>query len=184
MMSKEIVVVLGSPRKNGNSEQMADAFIRGAEKAGARVTKIYAWDLEAGCCGCGGCYAAENTPCCQHRDFNAVADALLRADGIVFAAPLYWYGMPGKLKSFIDNMYCFYATGKPYTRKRAAMLCCAGAVDYDIFDGIQRNFELIAKVSEWSIAGQIYAPGIYELGDWEKKPEGLKQCQTLGERFF
>ena len=85
-MGKEVIVVLGSPREGGNSEQMADALIKGLEKRGHRAVKIHTEQLDTGCCGCGGCYGAENMPCCQHADFNTVAATLLRADGIVFAA--------------------------------------------------------------------------------------------------
>ena len=76
-MGKQIVMLLGSPRKNGNSEQMADAFIEGAQKVGNHVVKIYTEDLETGCCGCGGCYHDEQHPCCRHNDFNQVASTLL-----------------------------------------------------------------------------------------------------------
>lgn len=176
-------MLLGSPRKKGNSEQMADAFIKGAEYAGHRVTKIYTDDLDTGCCGCGGCYQTEEQACCQHADFNQVAATLLRADGIVFAAPLYWYDMPGKMKCFIDNLFCFYAAGKDIARKKTAMLCCGHATDYMMFDGIQRTFELIAKVVDWSIVEQIYVQDVMDPGDIQKT-DALKRCEALGSRFF
>ena len=183
-MEKQIVMLLGSPRKNGNSEQMADAFIEGAQKAGNHVVKIYTEDLETGCCGCGGCYHDEQHPCCRHNDFNQVASTLLQADGIVFAAPLYWYDIPGKMKCFIDNLYCFYHTGKNIARKKTAMLCCGQAKNYMMFDGVQRTFELISKVADWSIADQIYAQGVGNLGDITDQRDVLKRCEALGERFF
>lgn len=182
-MGKEVVMLLGSPRKGGNTEQMADAFIKGAEKAGHRVVKIYTNDLDTGCCGCGGCYQKEEQPCCRYSDFNQVASTLLRADGVVFAAPLYWYDFPGKMKCFIDNMFCFYAAGKQIGRKKTAMLCCGHATDYMMFDGIQRSFELIAKVVDWSIVDQIYIDGVLDAGEVQKT-NGLKRAEALGERFF
>ena len=182
-MGKEIVILLGSPRKGGNSEQMADAFIRGAERAGHRTVKIYAEDLTAGCVGCGGCYQTESQPCCRHADFNAIAQTLLRADGIVIAAPIYWYNFPSKLKALIDNMFCFYAAGKEIGHKRTAILSCGQATDYQMFDGIQRTYELIARVLSWSIAGQIYIPGTLEAGDIQKT-DGLKRSEALGAHFF
>ncbi len=184
-MGKEIVILLGSPRKNGNSEQMADAFAKGAERAGHRVTKIYTSDLDTGCVGCGGCYQTEDKPCCAHPDFNRVAASVLRADGVVLAAPIYWYGFPGKMKCFIDNMYCFYSTGKLTQggRKRAALLSCGHAKDYMMFDGIQRNFELIARVADWSIAGQVFCDGVLEPGAVQQT-DALKHAEALGEQFF
>ena len=112
-----------------------------------------------------------------------MASTLLRADGVVFAAPLYWYDFPGKMKCFIDNMFCFYAAGKQIGRKKTAMLCCGHATDYMMFDGIQRSFELIAKVVDWSIVDQIYIDGVLDAGEVQKT-DGLKRAEALGERFF
>ena len=184
-MGKEIVVLLGSPRKGGNSEQLADAFIRGATQMGHHATKIYTEDLDTGCVGCGGCYAAADRPCCRHADFNRVADTLLHADGVVLAAPLYWYGFPGKMKCFIDNMYCFYSSGKLTQggRKKAALLSCGHAKDYLMFDAIQRSFEMVARVADWSIAGQIFVDGVLEAGD-VRQTDGPKRAEALGCRFF
>ena len=182
-MGREIAVLLGSPHKNGNSAQMAEALIEGLKKAGDHAVKIYAEDLQTGCCDCGGCYRAEGRPCAQHPDFNEVAPALLRADGIVFALPLYWFDFPGKLKCLIDNMYCFYATGKDIARKRAAILCCAHGDEYSLFDGVQRTYELIVQHMNWSSAAQIYIGGV-EGHDGIRDTDALQRCRALGERIF
>ena len=63
------------------------------------------------------------------------------------------------------------------------MLCCGHATDYMMFDGIQRSFELIAKVLEWSIAGQIYISGVLDAGEVQET-DGLKRAEALGEHFF
>ncbi len=183
-MGKEIAVLLGSPRRGGNTEQMADAFIRGAEKAGHRAVKIYAADRKADCVACGGCYSSEDRPCCRNADFNEIAPVLLRADGIVFATPLYWYDFPGKLKCLIDNMYCFYAAGKDLSHKKAAILSCGEETgNYMMFDGLQRSFELICRVAGWSIADQIYIPGVLEVGTIQRT-DGLQRSEALGGHFF
>ena len=162
---------------------MADAFIRGAEKAGHRAVKIYAADRKADCVACGGCYSSEDRPCCRNADFNEIAPVLLRADGIVFATPLYWYDFPGKLKCLIDNMYCFYAAGKDLSHKKAAILSCGEETgNYMMFDGLQRSFELICRVAGWSIADQIYIPGVLEVGAIQQT-DGLQRSEALGGHF-
>jgi hypothetical protein len=58
MAGKEILVLAGSPRINGNSDMLADAFIEGAKKAGHSVTKIYAAAHKVnGCLGCNKCWS-------------------------------------------------------------------------------------------------------------------------------
>ena len=64
------------------------------------------------------------------------------------------------------------------------MLCCGQAKNYMMFDGVQRTFELISKVADWSIADQIYAQGVGNLGDITDQRDVLKRCEALGERFF
>lgn len=80
-MSKKIVVITGSPRKNGNSFAMTDAFIRATEAKGHTVTRF-----DAATKNVGGCHACESCfktgkACSFDDDFNAIAPAILEGDG-------------------------------------------------------------------------------------------------------
>lgn len=89
-MGKKIVVVTGSPRQNGNSNTMADHFMKAVEKKGHTVIRFDAAALKIdGCGACNMCY--KNGHVCTHDDdFIPVAQAIADADGIVFASPIYW----------------------------------------------------------------------------------------------
>ena len=88
-MKKEILILTGSPRKNGNSERMAGALRCGAEAAGHHVTLIRTADLNVkGCVACGRCYQSAEHPCCHEDDFNGIVPLIERAEIVVFAAPL------------------------------------------------------------------------------------------------
>ena len=83
-MSKKIVVITGSPRKNGNSFAMTDAFIKAAEAKGHTVTRF-----DAAMMNVGGCHACETCfktgkACSFDDDFNMIAPAILEADTLVF----------------------------------------------------------------------------------------------------
>lgn len=87
-MSKKIVVITGSPRKNGNSFAMTEAFIKAAEAKGHTVTRFDAADMTiGGCHACETCYKTGKA-CSFDDDFNTIAPAALDADVIVFS-PLY-----------------------------------------------------------------------------------------------
>ncbi len=181
MVKKNIVVLTGSPRPGGNSDQMADAFIRGAEQAGHLVTKISTAQLNVqGCVACMGCYSSADRPCCHNDDFNRIAPLIERADVVVFAAPLYWSTFPAAIKRVIDNFYCFYHGGRAVAGKRAVLLSCGEDTAYNMFDGIQRAYELILPVLGWSNAGMILAPGVNDPGDVQKT-DALKRCEALGK---
>ena len=87
-MGKKIVVITGSPRKNGNSFAMTDAFIKAAEEKGHTITRF-----DAAMKNVGGCHACET--CFKTGkafyfadDFNVIAPAILEADAVVFTMPV------------------------------------------------------------------------------------------------
>ena len=88
-MSKKIVVITGSPRKNGNSFAMTDAFIKAAEAKGHTVTRFDAAMMKlGGCHACETCYSTGKA-CTFDDDFNTIAPAILEADALVFTMPVY-----------------------------------------------------------------------------------------------
>lgn len=102
---KNILVVLGGGRPNGNTNQLVDAFIRGAQEAGHAVEKISLNKTEVrGCIGCNAC--RHEKPCVQNDDFNALVPKIKTADLIVFASPLLFWTISAKLKAFIERFYC------------------------------------------------------------------------------
>lgn len=102
---KIILVVRGGGRPRGNTAQLVEAFMRGAEDAGyavelADLNKL----MVGGCLGCNACRYGK--PCVQKDDFNALADKVRAADLVAFASPLYFWTLSSKLKAFIERFYC------------------------------------------------------------------------------
>ena len=103
----KIVVLTGSPQKQGSSNLLAKQFIKGAEEAGHIVLTIdVAHANIAPCLGCINC--GFNGPCIQKDEMGSEKSALhgikseiLNADMIVFVTPLYYYGMSSQLKIII-----------------------------------------------------------------------------------
>ena len=92
-MSKKIVVITGSPRKNGNSFAMTEAFIKAAKEKGHTVTRFdAALKKVGGCRACETCFSTGKA-CTFDDDFNTIAPAILEADALVFTMPVYWYSM-------------------------------------------------------------------------------------------
>ena len=93
-MSKKIVVITGSPRKDGNSFAMTDAFIRAAQAKGHTITRFDAAMMKiGGCHACETCFKTGKA-CSFDDDFNLIAPAVLEADALVFTMPVYWYFHP------------------------------------------------------------------------------------------
>ena len=102
---KNILVVQGGGRINGNTSQLADSFIQGAQEAGHTVEKISLNKKEVkGCIGCNACRYGK--PCVQRDDFNEMVPKIKAADLIVFASPLLFWTLSSKIKAFIERFYC------------------------------------------------------------------------------
>ena len=93
-MSKKVLVISTSPRKGGNSDVLADEFVRGAQKSGNSVEKVTLHNHTIGFCK--GCLVCQSTQRCVIRDdADTIAQKMLTADVIAFATPIYYYGMCG-----------------------------------------------------------------------------------------
>lgn len=102
---KKILVVQGGGRFNGNTSQLADAFIQGAMEAGHTVEKISLDKYEVkGCIGCNACRYGK--PCVQKDGFNELVPKIKTADLLVFASPLLFWTLSSKIKAFIERFYC------------------------------------------------------------------------------
>ena len=119
---KKIIVITGSPRKNGNSSKMADGFIKTIVEGGAQATRFDAAFMKiGGCHACDKCYKNEKA-CVYDDDFNVLAKELETADGIVFVAPVYWYTFPAQIKAVIDRLYAMYVGERFFEGKKCALI--------------------------------------------------------------
>lgn len=113
---KNVLILEGSARPNGNSCLLADEFARGAAEAGCTVEKIaVARKKVAGCLGCNACQRNGGS-CVQRDDMPEIQEKMLDADVIVLASPIYFYSMPAQLKAVLDRSYAFFPqlAGKPF----------------------------------------------------------------------
>ncbi|MGM9665282.1 MAG: flavodoxin family protein, partial [Eubacteriales bacterium] len=99
-MSKKVIIISSSPRKNGNSDTLAAEFEKGAASAGNTVEKINVRELDLKfCIGCQFCQT--HGTCVQKDSMNGLYEKIQNADVIVFATPVYYYAVSGQLKTFL-----------------------------------------------------------------------------------
>ena len=102
---KNILIISGGGRPNGNTAQLIDAFKRGAEEAGHAVELVSLLKTEVrGCLGCNACRYGK--PCVQKDGFNELAPWIKAADLVVFASPLYFWTVSARLKALVERFYC------------------------------------------------------------------------------
>ncbi len=181
-MSKKIVVITGSPRKNGNSFAMTDAFIQAARAKGHTVTRFdAAFQQVGGCHACETCFKTGKA-CSFDDDFNIIAPAILEADAVVFATPVYWYSIPAQIKGVIDRIYSLVVGGKDIAGKECAMIVCCEEEDRSVMDGVRIPLERSAALLKWTMVGEVLIPGVLSAGDIERT-DGCKQAAALADKI-
>lgn len=182
MMSKKIVVITGSPRKNGNSFAMTDAFIKAAEEKGHTVTRFDAAMMHVGGChACETCFQSGKA-CSYDDDFNKIAPVIETADAVVFTMPVYWYTMPAQIKGVIDKLFSFMAGGKDIAGKECALITCCEEEDLSVMDGVRIPYERSAALMKWKSVGEVLIPGVLNAGDIAKT-DGCQKAAALAEAF-
>ena len=176
-MSKKIVVLSGSPRKEGNTERLAAAFIEGAKSAGKSVMVFRAADMKiGGCLGCCHCFE-EKGVCIQKDDMASILKALVTADALVLVSPVYYFDMTAQLKLALDRTFALLSVGTPI--KKAALLMTCGDDSEKVANGAVTTYKDICSYSEWEDAGVIIAPGLHKPVEIDGRVE-LEQARKLG----
>lgn len=176
---KNVVVISTSLRPGSNSDALAQEFARGAAAAGHHVETISLVGKElAFCRGCLACQKLGH--CVINDDANAIADKVCAADVVVFASPVYYYGMSGQMKTLLDRMNCLYP--KDYAFRDVYLL--ASAAD----DAANAMFLIVCALDGWiecfekaRLAGVVKGFGNEAPGDVLNHPEQLAEAYAMGQ---
>lgn len=135
-----ILVLQGSPRLNGNTAQMAEAFSRGAESAGHVVEVVNVFEKNIGDCrACEYCHTKGNGQCIQDDGMREIYGYLMNSDMLVLASPIYYHGFSGQLKCVIDRFYACAYPAKPPKLNKAAIMLSSG--DPNVYEGALYSFQ-------------------------------------------
>lgn len=175
-MSK-IVVLIGSMRKGGNTDLLAQAFIEGASKKN-EVEIISVADYKVNpCIGCNSCFTRESNLCFQNDDMNLIYDKLRNADIAVIASPVYFYGISAELKAIIDRLHT--PMRNKFSIKKLALLLVGAATLPNLFDSIKLQYQLILDFFKLEDIGMVLVRGVKDKGDI-KGNIALKEAYELG----
>lgn len=179
-MAKKIVVITGSPRKNGNSMAMTEAFVEAALKKGHEIVRFDAIkENVGGCIACESCFK-NGRACALSERFSVIADAILDADTVVFTMPVYWYTIPAQIKAVIDKLFSFCTAQKDVSGKECVLIACCEEDDMAVLDGVRIPLERTAALLGWKMAGELLVPSVYKVGDIDKT-DGCARAAALAE---
>ena len=162
-MSKKVLIISTSMRKNGNSDLMARAFAKGAEEAGNAVEIVSLADKQIAFCR--GCFACQKTGrCIINDDAVLITEKIAEAEVVVWATPIYYYEMTGQMKTMIDRANALFV--KDYKFHDIYMLSTAAEEDESACERAIPGLKgWIACFPKSRFAGSVFAGGVTDKGD-------------------
>ncbi len=185
-MAKKVLVLLGSPRKKGNSAILADQITKGAKSGKAKVETIYLHGKNiAPCKGCMSCQKKASKGCSIQDDMQEVYLKLIESDAWVIASPVYWFTMSAQTKIFMDRCFALPAYKKdPFRGKRIAIAMTYG--DEDPFTSgcvnALRTFQDAYGFTESPIVGMVYGSAM-DAGQIRSNEKVMQEAFDLGKKL-
>lgn len=177
-----ILVLYGSPHRTGTTKKLAEHFLDGIKDEQFKVQEIWLDGEDINQCkGCGFCKSHDGK-CVQQDDMQKIYPMLLKADLIVFASPLYYFGFTAQLKVCIDRFFAMNTALRKQEKK--TVLLTAGNSEEDwIMDGILANYRVMLKYMHWQSAGEVCAiacgnAASLETTDYSEQAEKLGRLCT------
>jgi len=178
-MSKKVLVISSSPRRGGNSDLLCDQFVAAAKKAGNHAEKVFLKDKKINYCqGCGACVGGAKA-CPQKDDMGGVLEAMVAADVIVMATPVYFYTMCGQMKTVIDRTCSRYTELR---NKEFYFIATAADSNKRAIERTVEEFRGFTSCLDGSKeAGIICGTGAWGIGDI-KGSEAMKVAYEMGTK--
>ena len=174
-----ITVLVGSPRKGGNTDLLADALIAGAQAAGAEVNKFSLRGKKiAPCVHCDYCQTHDR--CAIADDMAEALELLQRTDALVLATPIYFYNMSAQLKALIDRLYNPARERIP-VRWTALLAACADDTQR-AFDPLRATLAAIEGFLGWRRVGEVTVDSVEKRGEIAGH-DALRRARELGEKL-
>jgi len=180
-MLKKILIISGSPQKDGNTQTLIEWFVEGVGPKNTDVEIVRASLLKQksfGCISCRACQKSDVYECVIDDDVKKVLMKMARADMVVMATPLYFFGPSAQLKTIFDRMFSLYkwdneaGTMKTVLKGKTFVLIASAFEDVGL-DALEKPFQLTAEytgmpfksllVSNAGVSGDVRTkPGIRE----------------------
>jgi len=186
----KVLGIYGSARKGGNSDQLLDKALEGAEASGAVISRVYARDLKiSGCRACGGC---DKTGKCIIKDeMQDIYPLFIDADIIFLASPIYFYGLTGQVKLLIDRAQAMWSKRffektpeqrKTYSSGKGYLIAVGATAGKNLFEGVQLTARYFFDALDMSYEGGIFFKKLDKKDAIREHPEMLLEAFEYGKR--
>lgn len=176
---KNILIISASPRKNGNSQLLCEQFAQGAKKQGHNVNLIRLMDKNIGFCrACDACMK-NGGKCILKDDMAEILDLYQKADVLVFATPVYFYGISAQMKTFIDRTYPIWQ----HLGSKEIYYIIAAGLDEKIINRSLGDLDgFVEHLEHYKIKGRLYATNVMEAGKVKNQPI-MREAYQMGKNI-
>jgi multimeric flavodoxin WrbA len=184
----KVLGIYGSPRKGGNTDQLLDKVLEGAQSANAEVKRVYVRDLNlCGCIECGGC--DKTGECVVKDDMQQVYPLLDWAEVIFLASPIFFYGVTAQAKALIDRAQAHWSRRllektpeerQLRNRGRGYLITVGATRGKNLFEGAILTAKYFFDALDMSYEGGIFFRSLEKRNAVQENPETLQEAFTLG----
>jgi multimeric flavodoxin WrbA len=181
-----VVGIMGSPRRGGNSDVLLDRCLEGARDKGATTIKLVLRDLKiAPCEGCNRCLSTGE--CAVADGMGEVHRALLQADAVVVASPIYFSGLTGQTKCMIDRCQSLWVrenlVGKKVQHPRKGAIILVGGDAKAVFRNAQSELKAFMKGIGIGFRLELLVAGVDKAGEVRSREAEMRRAYEMGQEL-
>jgi putative NADPH-quinone reductase len=188
-MAKRIIGVLGSPLTDGNTAQLLERAMKGAQDAGCGVETVIVANLDLQSC-MEMMFCREHDTCILDDDMQAQYQKFREMDGIILATPVMTMGIPGKLKSFMDRFQVFFMakyvrktpffTAAQRKQRKGLFISISGMDIPEVFVGVKLSVQAFFDIIDCQYGDELLINGMDKIQDIRTRPDLLEAAYAKG----
>ena len=187
----KVLGIFGSPRREGNTDLLLREALKGAAGEEAHVEEIHLCDFKiTPCRECLSCF--KDGACVIPDDMQGIYPRLLEANIIIFASPIFFYGITGWAKAMVDRCQALWsrryvlhdpALEDEGTKRKGFFISVGGTKGQRMFEGAALTVKYFFDAFNTDYAGDLLFRGVDACGDILKNPEALPQAFAAGKHL-
>ena len=184
----QVLGIMASARKAGNTDMLLDAALEEARQSGAQTDKIIINDLKF--VPCQACVEVRDDGLCKIQDdFQKIYEAVLNADSIIVASPVYFGSISAQLKMLIDRFQCYWRA-KYVTKtinssiiKKGGFICIQASSENDFFNNSRDVLKNFFETAGIEYCQEVFCSGVEKKGSVKEKPDCMEKAAAMGEKL-
>ncbi len=181
-----VLILNGATRINGNTDLILKTIIEKSENTEVKINQINLRKKKiADCIGCFQC--EDDDKCSIKDDMKEIREEINKSDLLIFASPVYWWGVTGVMKIFIDRLYFYYSSiNKKLIKGKKAIIVSPMNMNSDIhkLKIFIKFYDILFDNLDIELVDSYFFGNINKKGEIATNSEYLRQVEYLGKNLI